>query len=272
MTSFYTSLNGLRNAETDLGTIAHNIANAETTGFKRSSVQFADIVANGSSSDPRMTSGVGAAVSTINQDFSLGALEQTGRSLDVAVDGDGFFAVRNAENGETVFTRNGNFRIDGSGNLTDASGKRLQLFPTDAAGNVTSTAGTIDALVPITNGVGSDLSNVVVQKNGTVFASYADGSTQAVGRLAVATFVAPDGLRSIGQTNWEATGISGAPAFQLPGIGNAGELFSGALERSNVDLAEELVSLITAQRNFQANAKAIDTATQISQTIINLRT
>lgn len=271
MSSFYTSLNGLRNAETDLRTIAHNIANAETTGFKKSSVQFADIVANGSSSDPRLTSGIGATVSTVNQNFSLGALEQTGRSLDVAIDGDGFFAARNAENNETVFTRNGNFRLDGSGNITDAAFKRLQVFPTDTAGNVTSTAATVDALVPITNAAGFDLSNVVVQKNGVIFASYSDGSTDAIGRIAIATFVAPDGLRSIGQTNWQATGLSGAPAFQLPGIGNAGEMFSGALERSNVDLAEELVSLITAQRNFQANARAIDTATQISQTIINLR-
>lgn len=272
MTSFYTSLNGLRNAETDLSTIAHNIANAETTGFKKSSVQFADIVANGSASDPRLTGGIGATVSAINQDFSLGAIEQTGRSLDVAIDGDGFFAVRNQESGDTVFTRNGNFRIDGAGNMSDAADKRLQVFPTDAAGNVTSTAATIDALVPITNGAGADLSNVTVRKNGVIFASYADGSTEAIGRISIATFVAPDGLRGIGQTNWEATGLSGNPAYQLPGIGNAGELFSGALERSNVDLAEELVSLITAQRNFQANAKAIDTATQISQTIINLRT
>lgn len=271
MTSFYTSLNGLKNAETDLSTIAHNIANSETTGFKKSTVQFADIVANGSSSDPRMTSGIGATVSAVNQNFSLGAIEQTGRSLDVAVDGDGFFAIRNAESGQAVFTRNGNFRIDGAGNITDSLDKRLQVFPTDTAGNVTSTT-PVDALVPITNGAGSELSNVVVQNNGVVFASYADGTTEAVGRITVATFVAPDGLRSIGSTNWEATGISGTPAYQLPGIGNAGALFSGALERSNVDLAEELVALITAQRNFQANAKAIDTATQISQTIINLRT
>ena len=140
------------------------------------------------------------------------------------------------------------------------------------ANSPTSTAATVDALVPITNTAGFDLSNVVVQKNGVIFASYSDGSTDAIGRIAIATFVAPDGLRSIGQTNWQATGLSGAPGFQLPGIGNAGEMFSGALERSNVDLAEELVSLITAQRNFQANARAIDTATQISQTIINLRT
>jgi flagellar hook protein FlgE len=89
--------------------------------------------------------------------------------------------------------------------------------------------------------------------------------------VALANFVAPDGLKAKGSSRWEATGLSGAPAFDVPTVGRAGQLLSGALERSNVDLAEEMVALITAQRNFQANAKAIDTATQISQTIINLR-
>jgi len=92
MTSFYTSLNALRNAETDLSVIAHNIANAETLAFKSRSVQFADIVAGGTGNDPRLSVGLGATVSTINQDFSLGAIEQTGRSLDVAIDSEGFFA------------------------------------------------------------------------------------------------------------------------------------------------------------------------------------
>ncbi|WP_379551810.1 flagellar hook-basal body protein [Erythrobacter sp. W53] len=272
MTSFYTSLNGLRNAETDLGVVAHNIANAETTGFKRSNAQFADIISNGSAADPRLATGIGATVSSINQDFSLGAIEQTGRSLDLAVDGDGFFAMRNTENNEVTFTRNGSIRVDGAGNLTDSTANRLQVFETDPAGNLISTATTQDALVPLTNTAGDDLSGIVVDNNGVIFASYADGTNEAVGRVAVANFFSPDGLRGIGQTKWEATGVSGAPNYTPPGNGNAGNILSGSLERSNVDLAEEMVALITAQRNFQANARAIDTATQISQTVINLRT
>ena len=271
MSSFYTSLNGLRNAETDLGVIAHNIANAETTGFKKSSAQFADIVANGSASNPRLARGIGATVSSITQNFSLGAIEQTGRSLDLAIDGDGFFAVRNAETAETFFTRNGNFRIDGNGALTDATGARLQVIPTDAAGVETAPGTTDEAQVPVVNAAGSELANVTIERNGEVLAAYADGSVEAVGRVALANFVAPDGLKAKGSSRWEATGLSGAPAFASPTVGRAGQILSGALERSNVDLAEEMVALITAQRNFQANAKAIDTATQISQTIINLR-
>ena len=90
---------------------------------------------------------------------------------------------------------------------------------------------------------------------------------EPVGQVALATFPAPNGLRSTGQTKWQATGESGAAVFGNPGLGTYGEMISGALERSNVDLAEEMVGLITAQRNFQANARAIDTATTISQTV-----
>lgn len=270
MTSFYTSLNGLKNAQTDLGVISHNIANAETTGFKKSSTEFADIVANGSSANPRLSQGIGATVASINQNFSLGAIEQTGRSLDIAIDGDGFFGIRNPESNETEFTRNGNFQIDDTGTVSSFSGRVVQMFATDAAGNVLTPGTTVDAVIPITNAGGSALSNVTIEKNGVINAAFADGSTQAVGRLALATFVAPDGLRAIGSTNWEATGLSGGATYEVPGVGRNGQLLSGALERSNVDLAEEMVGLITAQRNFQANARAIDTASQFSQTIINL--
>ena len=93
-----------------------------------------------------------------------------------------------------------------------------------------------------------------------------------IGSVALASFISPTGLKQVGSSNWESTGISGAAKYGSPGSGQYGSLLSGALERSNVDIAEELVGLITAQRNFQANAKAIDTATQISQTVINLRT
>lgn len=271
MTSFYTSLNGLKNSQTDLGTIAHNIANAETTGFKKSNVEFADIVSSGSAANPRMTQGIGATVAGINQNFGLGAIEQTGRSLDIAIDGDGFFATRNPESGQILFTRNGGFQIDATGTVTDFAGKNLQMFAVDATGTVVNPAATIDAQIPITNAAGSDLASITVEKNGLVNAAYADGSTEPVGRVALATFVAPTGLRPVGSTNWEATGYSGGASYELPGTGRNGQLLAGALERSNVDLAEEMVGLITAQRNFQANAKAIDTATQFSQTIINLR-
>lgn len=268
--SFFTSLSGLKNAETDLRVIAHNIANAETVGFKKSSVQFSDLVATGSATDPRRSPGIGATIAGITQDFVLGPLEQTGRSLDLAIDGDGFFALANPFSGEVSFTRNGNFRLTSAGELEDSWGNRLQAYPVDATGNPTS-ATPADVDVPITNAAGAPLANVTINNRGIVIAAYGDGTSRPVGQVALATFSAPSGLRSVGQTKWQATGESGVAVFGNPGTGTYGEMIGGALERSNVDLAEEMVSLLTAQRNFQANARAIDTATQISQTVLNLR-
>lgn len=120
--SFYTSLSGMKNAETDLRVISHNIANAETAGFKKSNAIFSDLVANGSASDPARTPGIGATVASINQDFSLGPIEQTGRSLDIAINGGGFFVTANPINGDLNYTRNGGFILNVSGQLQDLHG------------------------------------------------------------------------------------------------------------------------------------------------------
>jgi flagellar hook protein FlgE len=274
--SFYTSLNGLKNAQTDLGVISHNIANAETTGFKKSRTEFADIVVGSAFTNPKLVVGIGAAVESISQNFALGPIEQTGSALDLAINGDGFFTTRNVVTGQTLFTRNGSLTVDGAGYVSDGSGNRLQVFPTSATGTITSTTPT-DALIPATNGEDAngdaiEFAGVTVSDDGALTASYADGSNVVIGKVALASFIAPQGLKQVGSSNWVTTGVSGSPTYGQPSTGQYGSLLSGALERSNVDIAEELVSLITAQRNFQANAKAIDTATQISQTVIQLRT
>jgi flagellar hook protein FlgE len=121
--SFYTSLNGLKNAQTQLGVVAHNIANVKTTGFKKSTVQFADIVAGSALSDPRKIQGLGATVEAISQNYSLGPIEQTGSALDIAINGDGFFSTKSALSGQTQFTRNGAFTVDDAGFIQDGSDK-----------------------------------------------------------------------------------------------------------------------------------------------------
>lgn len=267
--SFYTSLSGLKNAQTDLNTIAHNIANSETTGFKKGRVDFADVVAGSAYTNPKLIQGIGSTVESITQNFAVGPIEQTGSALDVAVNGDGFFATKSAVTGDVLYTRNGGFTMDGGGYLQDGSDNRLQIF---APGANPATDPTIDALIPATNGAGAAFAGVTIANDGTVTASYADGTNDVIGQVALASFISPAGLKQLGSSNWTATGLSGAASYGVPGNGPYGSLLSGALERSNVDIAEELVSLITAQRYFQANAKAIDTATQISQTVINMRT
>lgn len=268
--SFYTSLNGLKNAQSELSVIANNLANAETTGFKKSRINFADIVASSASANPKLVKGIGSAVQSIDQNFSLGPTQQTGGALDMAINGEGFFTKVSPVTGKTFFTRNGNFTLDGTGFVTDVQGSRLQVLPVDAAGNVTSTT-PIDAQAPLVSGTGFDFMAVTIKADGSVIASYADGSVANVGKVALASFVAPSGLLQIGGQDWQATGISGPATYGQPGAARFGTILSGSLEQSNVDIAEEMVGLITAQRYFQANAKAIDTATQLSQTIINLR-
>jgi flagellar hook protein FlgE len=263
--SYYTSISGLKNAQTDLNVISHNIANAETNGFKKSRVDFADIVASSSFTNPKQIQGIGSSVDSITQTFSVGPVEQTGSALDVAITGDGFFEVKSAT-GDTMFTRNGSFKVDENGFINDGSGNKLQAFA--AGADATGTPG--NAQVAAMNGTASFV-GVTISGRGAISASYADGTTVDVGTVALSSFIAPEGLKQVGSSNWKATGLSGAPTRGVPDSGNFGALLSGSIEHSNVDIAEELVNLITAQRYFQANAKAIDTATQISQTIIGLR-
>lgn len=273
--SFYTSLSGLRNAQTSLNVISHNIANAETGGFKKSRVEFSDIVAGSAFTNPKMIVGIGSTVAAINQNFAIGPVEQTGSALDVAIAGDGFFEIANAATGETMYTRNGAFTTDDQGFIHDGSNNRLQIFAavTPPATIDPATAARVDAQLPPFNTATppAPFAGVAIAGDGTVTASYGDGSNTVIGRIALASFTSPTGLRQVGSSNWTVTGLSGSPDYGLPSEGNYGELMSGALERSNVDLADELVGLITAQRYFQANAKAIDTATQLSQTVLNLR-
>ena len=268
--SFYTSLTGLKGAQTDLATISHNLANVETNGFKRSRTDFIDLVAGSALTDPRKVTGVGSAVQSITQIFTQGTVEQTGAGLDLAITGDGYFAVRSPGGAkDTMFTRNGAFTADAEGFVVDQTANRLQAFAVDAAGNTTGAPG--DLKLPAANAAGAPFAGVTINDRGLVEASFADGTTEEVGRVALANFPSPVGLRQIGSTHWKVTGLSGAPTYGEPNQGAYGALLSGAVERSNVDITEELVGLISAQRNFQANAKAIDTAGQLTQSILQIR-
>lgn len=269
--SFYTSLTGLKSAQTDLNVISNNIANAETAGFKRSNTAFADIVSSSILTDPSLTTGIGARVASIQQNFGLGAMEQTGSALDVAINGEGFFTLASPLSGAIEYTRAGAFAVDGQGYIHNTQGSRLQVFPVNASGGIAGTTPQ-SAQIPQTNAAGAEYAGITIEPTGEVVATYADASNVTIGIVALASFIAPNGLKQLGNASWSATGRSGAATYGQPDSGLYGSLLSGNIERSNVDLSEELVSLITAQRYFQANAKAVDTETQISQTIINLRT
>jgi flagellar hook protein FlgE len=269
--SFYTSLSGLKNAQTGLSVTANNIANAETLGFKKSRTLFSDLVVG---SNPKMQQGIGSTVQSISQNFGMGPIEQTGGAMDMAINGDGFFAVKNPTTADVAYTRNGAFTVDDSGFVKDGNGNRLQIF-TPTQNPLTDQP--VDAQLPAQStvtapAVASPFAGVTVGTDGSVKVSYADGTNETIGKVALANFPAVNGLKQTGSSNWVATGLSGAAEYGSPGDTGMGTILAGSIERSNVDITEELVGLITMQRYFQANAKAIDTATQISQTVLNLRT
>ena len=420
--SFYTSLSGLQAAQTDLSTISHNLANVGTNGFKKSRSEFADVIASSVGTNPTQAVGSGTVVKANRQQFSQGNLVQTQSALDVAISGDGFFAVKpKLDDGAVNFTRNGAFLVDASRYVVDGQGAHLQAYPVDGSGAVVASglssavsvrlpatsgtpvatanvalqvnlpaggaipsvatfdrfdpssynqstqttiydsegnaqtltsyfrrdtvagggvatsdwsvfsfvgdqqlttggapsitlsfdsagalasapgATTFDSFTPssspnpqvvsldfgtATSQLGSpfdvaassqdgkavgQLQGVTIDKEGLIKASFSNGESQVLGKVLLVNFANPTGLRQLGSSTWSSTGLSGDPILGEPGANGFGNLLSGTIERSNVDITEELVGLIAAQRNFQANAKALDTDKQLAQTIFNIQ-
>lgn len=418
--SFYTSMSGLQASQTEMSTISHNLANVSTNGFKKSRTDFADVIASSVNVSPTQMVGSGTVVKGNVQQFTEGNLVQSGSSLDLAISGDGFFAVKPDVGGTaTNFTRDGAFSVDANHYVVDAQGAHLQVYPVDGSGTVVATG--LDSTIPLqlpatsgtpaatttvttavnlsatemppattpfnrfdaksynnsqqttvydaagnpqtmtsyyvrsgtgtpsawnvysfvgdqqltTGGGASDhlslgfdaagtmtspttatqfdpftptgtsvpqnmsltfgsattqstspfsvvnttqdgaavgqLQGVTVDATGVVKASFSNGDTQALGMVALANFNNPSGLRQLGSGDWASTGVSGSPVMGSAGENGLGTLMSGMIERSNVDITEELVDLIAAQRNFQANAKALDTQSQTAQSIIQIQ-
>jgi flagellar hook protein FlgE len=275
--SFYTSLSGLKAAQTDLATISNNVANVGSAGFKKSRAIFGDLFASAPTQTTKMIAGQGTRLNGITQQFTQGTLEATDKTLDLAIAGEGMFVVRgDPPRSEVSYTRNGAFQVDVNRRVVDTIGAVLQLLPIDAQGNVTSTNinDMTDLVLPSTKPGAPTvaLANISIGDDGLVTATYGDGSNELLGKVAMASFTAQEGLRPIGDAHWQSTGDSGPPAINAATNGPLGTIRSGAIERANVDITEELVALIGAQRNFQANAKAIETASAMTQAIINLRT
>jgi flagellar hook protein FlgE len=273
--SFYTSLSGLKGAQTDMSVISNNIANAGSTGFKRSRAQFGDLFASSPTQSTRMIAGQGTRLNGVIQQFTQGTLEGSEKTLDMAIAGEGLFIVKGEPPREAVtYTRNGSFSVTADRQVVDTTGAKLQLLPVDANGDVTNRTlgGAFDFVLPANSPTdpNAGLVNVSVGLDGLVSATFADGSDQVLGKVAMATFPAMEGLRPVGDAHWQSTGESGPPTIDAATNGPMGAIRSGALERSNVDITEELVMLIAAQRNFQANAKAIEGASQLTQTVINM--
>jgi flagellar basal-body rod protein FlgG len=235
---------GLQAASTFLDTVSNNVANSDTPGFKTVQTSFQDLfytqLQTGSNTASPVSSqlGAGTVVGSNTGLFTQGALTQTNQPLDVAINGDGFFAVQ-LPDGSTGYTRAGNFTTDSAGNIVTSDGNLLA--------------------VPLTLPQGT--TSISISPAGLVSATTANGVVQ-VGTINLTRFQNPAGLSRVGDTTFVASASSGPPVTGAPGTNGLGTLNQGFLEQSNVDLTSELINLVIAQRTFEFNARAITVANE----------
>ncbi|MBI5937261.1 MAG: flagellar basal-body rod protein FlgG [Betaproteobacteria bacterium] len=258
MRSLHIARTGLDAQQLQLDTISNNLANISTTGFKRGQAVFEDLLYQvirqpgaQSSQQTQVPSGlqlgVGVRAIATQKLFSQGGMEQTDNPLDMSIDGRGFFQILMPD-GSTAYTRSGNFQIDGQGTLVTPNGYQLQPAIT----------------------IPPDLQTLTVGRDGVVSATLEDGTIQQLGQIQLANFVNPTGLLSVGENLYTETAASGAPQVNNPGTNGLGFLNHKFKETSNVNVAEELVSMIVAQRAFELNSRAITTSDQMLQRLTQL--
>lgn len=259
MRALYTAATGMRAYQTKIDNIANNLANANSTGFKKVREGFEDLVyqrmgsnagGEGSSAANSMQLGSGVRLASLSRDFSTGDAVVTNNSTDLMINGDGFFSLETPA-GETVYTRDGHFRTDGDGNLVSEKGYRVSPGIQVPAGGtmVVAPDGTVTAQVPGASGI----------------------EEVNLGTIEVARFANPSGMEATGGNMFRATTSSGEAQVTAPGEDGAGQLGQGMLEGSNVDVAEELVSMITAQRSYELSSKVITAADEMMQTAVNVK-
>jgi len=252
--SLWISKTGMEAQQTQLDVISHNLANVSTTGFKRSNAVFEDLmyqnlrqVGANSSEQSQLPTGLqlGLGVRTVatSRSFTQGSMQQTSNQLDVAIKGNGFFQVTQPD-GTIGYTRDGSFQLDSQGRLVTSSG------------------------LPVANGitVPPSATNVSIAADGTVSATLPNSATpQNIGSLALANFVNPAGLEPRGDNLYVETAASGQPNGGTAGTNGLGTVMQGFLETSNVNVVQELVSMIQTQRAYEMNSKAIQTSDQMLQ-------
>ncbi|MDA8092401.1 MAG: flagellar basal-body rod protein FlgG [Betaproteobacteria bacterium] len=254
--SLFISATGLDAQQTQMDVIANNLANVSTNGFKRSQAVFQDLLYQTlrqpgaqSSQQTQLPSGLqlGTGVRPVATEkiFTQGNLQQTGNSLDVAINGQGFFQVLMPD-GTTDYTRDGSFQVNSQGQVVTASG-----YPVQPAITIPQNALT-----------------VTIAADGTVSVTQPGSSAATqIGQVQLANFINPAGLQSVGDNLYEQTSASGTPATNTPDSNGLGALQQGFVETSNVNVAEELVNMIETQRAYEINSKAITTSDQMLQTL-----
>ncbi|MFO8080795.1 MAG: flagellar basal-body rod protein FlgG [Armatimonadota bacterium] len=260
MRALWSAASGMSAQELNVDTIANNLANVNTTGFKKQRVEFQDLMyetlreagsaaAEGVQIPTGIQVGLGSRTAATRKLFAQGTFQETGNPLDMVIEGDGFFEVL-TPSGDVAYTRAGAFKIDSEGNVVTADG-----FPLEPP-----------LVIP------ADATSISVGSDGTVTATVS-GQTdpQTIGQIQLARFANPAGLRNLGHSLLGATASSGEPDEGPPGIDGMGSIGQGMLEMSNVKVVEEMVNMITAQRAYEANSQAIRIADQMLEIANNTR-
>ena len=256
--SLWVAKTGLDAQQTRMNVIANNLANVNTTGFKRDRAVFEDLLyqnirqAGGQTGADTQAAtgfqlGTGVRVMATEKIVAQGNMQTTENSLDIAIAGDGYFQVAQPD-GTIAYTRDGNFNLDNAGQIVTGSGQLLQPAIT----------------------VPANASSVTIGQDGTVSVELqAGGGAQVLGQLQLARFINSAGLQAMGQNLLKETPASGAPQVGNPGADGIGVLMQGALEASNVNVVEEMVSMIETQRAYEINSKAISTVDGMLQYLNN---
>ncbi len=258
--SLNTAATGMAAQQENMDVIANNIANSQTTGFKKSRAEFEDLLYHtkrepGSAAGANAYSpngvqiGVGTRTSSVQKNFELGGAVTTKGALDIQIEGPGFFQLQTPD-GQTAYTRDGSFRKDPQGRIVDKNGNML--VP--------------EITIP------PDVTGLEIRPNGEVAViSSANLEPAIIGQLDIVSFVNPAGLKAMGRNLFMPTPASGQAVTNRPGLNGVGFLAQGQLEASNVNIVDEMVDMIKAQRAFETNSKVIQTSDQMLQSINSMR-
>lgn len=258
--SLWTAATGMQAQELNIDVISNNLANVNTSGFKKSRAEFQDLLYENmrpagaaSSADTTVPTGIqlghGTRPSAVQKMFGQGDFQNTQNELDWAIEGDGFFQIE-LPNGDTGYSRSGEFKLDADGRIVNPDG--FLLIP--------------EMTVP------TDTISISVGLDGTVSVIQAGDATPIeIGTVQLARFVNPAGLRSLGKNLYSSTNASGDEITGTPGENGFGTLAQGFLEMSNVSVVDEMVNMITAQRAYETNSKVITTADDMLQLANNLK-
>lgn len=279
--SMYSGISGLKNFQTKLDVIGNNISNVNTYGFKKGRTVFKDMISQTTAGASASTAtrggvnpkqvGLGSQIASIDTIHTGGSLQSTGRVLDLAISGDGFFQLADGAGGSAtadptgyatgrLFSRAGNFYMDSKGFVVNGDGKYL-----------VGTSGTTTAVgAPIK--IPTTAQSMSIGQDGSVTFVDAAGALQTAGQIMLVKFPNSGGLTKTGANYFEESPASGQPtAGAAPLTAGLGGVQSGFLEMSNVDLSEEFTEMIVAQRGFQANTRIITTSDEILQELVNLK-